>query len=89
MLDDGIKAGDMFTPAEDTILVDSIECIMGEAMSLKSGSAQGVFLFTFEGNINGTTQRSSVTVALRLDQAGTIVDRILEGMQRYLDVTEG
>lgn len=89
MLDDGIKAGEMFTPAEDTILVDSMECIMGEAYSLRSGEPQGVFLFTFEGNINGTAQRSSVTVALRLDQAGTIVDRILAGMQRYLDVTEG
>lgn len=76
-----MNPGEWFMVAENTILADEFESVLGDVAKIGSPESRLEYLFTFRGKVNNKDEQGSFTVAMSPQAAWNLVGNILTGLE--------
>jgi hypothetical protein len=81
-----VNPGEWF--ADNTILADEYESVLGDVFKIGSPEHRPEYLFTFRGKVNNKDEQGSFTVALTLEAAWRLVGDVLTGLDLFKKANE-
>lgn len=76
-----INPGEFFMVADGMVLVDEYESVLGDVSKLGSADGRIAYLFTFSGKVNNRDERTTVTLAMPVQDAFKLAGQILDGLE--------